>query len=161
MRLKLFLKCSILPLYPAPDTSTYQFDESSGYYYDPQTGLYYDPNSHVSARVFTSTICLFCWLHFYSVHFNHHGSTTTTPRPSSTCTGTVRNRATFPPPRRAHLPRKVTPQPQEVKIPKSPKRKRKNLKVKPPSRYSFPTLQRCPRPRHGHPRLMPVFSSDR
>lgn len=30
---------------PAPDTSTYQYDESSGYYYDPQSGLYYDPNS--------------------------------------------------------------------------------------------------------------------
>ncbi|XP_043936658.1 RNA-binding protein 10-like isoform X2 [Protopterus annectens] len=33
------------PQYPAPDVSTFQYDETSGYYYDPQTGLYYDPNS--------------------------------------------------------------------------------------------------------------------
>ncbi len=31
--------------YPAPDVSTYQYDESSGYYYDPLSTLYYDSNS--------------------------------------------------------------------------------------------------------------------
>ncbi|KAH9518958.1 RNA-binding protein 5 [Bulinus truncatus] len=33
------------PVYPAPDTSSYQYEETSGYYYDPVTQLYYDPNS--------------------------------------------------------------------------------------------------------------------
>ncbi|XP_059161328.1 RNA-binding protein 5-like isoform X2 [Physella acuta] len=33
------------PVYPAPDTSSYQYEETSGYYYDPLTQLYYDANS--------------------------------------------------------------------------------------------------------------------
>lgn len=33
------------PVYPPPDTSTYQYEETSGYYYDPLTQLYYDANS--------------------------------------------------------------------------------------------------------------------
>uniref|UniRef100_A0A673ZSJ2 G-patch domain-containing protein n=1 Tax=Salmo trutta TaxID=8032 RepID=A0A673ZSJ2_SALTR len=50
-----------------PDTSAYQYNESSGYYFNPQTVLYYDPNRLL---------------------------TTTTPRPNSTCTGTVRHKPT-------------------------------------------------------------------
>ncbi|CAG5124407.1 unnamed protein product, partial [Candidula unifasciata] len=33
------------PVYPPPDTSSYQYEETSGYYYDPLTQLYYDANS--------------------------------------------------------------------------------------------------------------------
>ncbi|KAK6994768.1 RNA-binding protein 5 [Biomphalaria glabrata] len=33
------------PVYPPPDTSSYQYEETSGYYYDPLTQLYYDSNS--------------------------------------------------------------------------------------------------------------------
>ncbi|CAL1544231.1 unnamed protein product [Lymnaea stagnalis] len=33
------------PVYPTPDTSSYQYEETSGYYYDPLTQLYYDANS--------------------------------------------------------------------------------------------------------------------
>lgn len=133
-------------VHSAPDTSTYQFDESSGYYYDPQTGLYYDPNSHVRTRlsvhVKVPSVLLAPFAECLILCFNDCCSITTTLRPSSTCTGTVRNRPTYPPPRRAHLPRKPTPlQPrqQEVKIPKSRRRKRKSPKVKLLSRYRFQT----------------------
>lgn len=127
-----------LTVYPAPDTSTYQFDESSGYYYDPQTGLYYDPNSHVRTQSLHVNHLVCSSAQFtpvsHSTAVHHCSSTTTTLRPSSTCTGTVRNKPTCPPPRRAHLPRKLTLPAQEVK---SQKRKRRSPKVKLLSRYRF------------------------
>lgn len=140
-----FQWCYVL-YFIAPDTSTYQYDESSGYYYDPQTGLYYDPNSHVSSA---QSQYESLWVFFYIILVRLTGfyvvsdyvhlcfcliSITTTLRPSSICTGTVRSRPMCLPPLTQMLDKMIM-QRQAAKSLKNPRRKRKSPKARLLSRY--------------------------